>query len=263
MPGATPKYALPYSAGGDTISTIDNTMQSLAQAVEALVDQILPAGTLAPTARGTAPTGWALCEGQVVAQAGTYAALFAAIGAAYNTGGEGAGNFRLPNMKGKVPVGRDAAQTEFDTLGEAVGAKTVALTNTAQLPAHTHTDGTLASAAHAHGTNLAVQPSGDHTHVPGTPGYMFVVANGNISTHEVSSVTSPGGLRVPFLSTGSAFSNNNSTAGANSGEHAHALSGGVLADGPHDVSGATGSVGSGAAHDNIQPSLVVNYMVKL
>lgn len=42
-----------------------------------------------------APQGWLLCEGQVVAIA-TYPGLYATLGTTFNTGGEGAGNFRLP-----------------------------------------------------------------------------------------------------------------------------------------------------------------------
>ena len=49
----------------------------------------------------------------------TYANLFAAIGTTYGAG-NGTTTFTLPNLKGKVPVGRDSAQTEFDTLGETV-----------------------------------------------------------------------------------------------------------------------------------------------
>jgi len=40
--------------------------------------------------------GWLPCEGQVVSQT-TYQELFAVIASKFNTGGEGAGNFRLPN----------------------------------------------------------------------------------------------------------------------------------------------------------------------
>ena len=39
---------------------------------------------------------------------------------------------------GRVPVGIDAGQTEFDTVEETGGAKTHTLT-TAEMPAHTHT----------------------------------------------------------------------------------------------------------------------------
>jgi microcystin-dependent protein len=41
-------------------------------------------------------------------------------------------------MPGRVPVGLDATQTEFDTLLETGGAKTVTLDIT-QIPSHTHT----------------------------------------------------------------------------------------------------------------------------
>lgn len=34
MPGATSKYALPYSAGGDPVNTVDDTMQDLAELLD-------------------------------------------------------------------------------------------------------------------------------------------------------------------------------------------------------------------------------------
>lgn len=44
---------------------------------------------------GLPPAGYVLANGAVVAQA-DYPALYAAIGGAFNTGGEAPGNFRLP-----------------------------------------------------------------------------------------------------------------------------------------------------------------------
>ena len=81
----------------------------------------------------TAPTGWLLCDGSAVSRS-TYAALFAVIGTTYGSG-DGSTTFNLPSLKGKVPVGKDAAQTEFDTLGETGGSKTVDSSHT-----HTLTD---------------------------------------------------------------------------------------------------------------------------
>lgn len=83
-----------------------------------------------------APQGWAFCDGAPVSRV-NFPDLFAVIGTQYGAG-DGTTTFNLPNLKGRVAVGLDAAQTEFDTLAKQGGAKTHVLT-TAELPAHTHT----------------------------------------------------------------------------------------------------------------------------
>jgi len=105
---------------------------------DTLLDALVPTAVILPTGATSAPDGFLLCDGSEVSTT-TYATLFAAIGTAFNTGGEAGGNFRVPDMKGKVPVGRDAGQVEFDVLGESGGAKTHTLTE-AELAAHTHID---------------------------------------------------------------------------------------------------------------------------
>jgi microcystin-dependent protein len=84
---------------------------------------VVPTGCIMMWYTNTAPTGWLLCDGSAIPVGNT--ALIALIGP--NT----------PNMKGRVPVGRDAAQTEFDTLGETGGAKTHTLSEP-EIPPHTH-----------------------------------------------------------------------------------------------------------------------------
>lgn len=83
----------------------------------------------------TIPDGWLECDGSEVAIA-DYPLLYSAIGNLWGTPSD-ANHFVLPNFKGKVPVGYDSSQTEFDTIGESGGAKTHTLTE-AQIPAHTH-----------------------------------------------------------------------------------------------------------------------------
>lgn len=106
------------------------------------------AATVEWTAEAAAPTGALLCDGSAVSRT-TYRRLFRLIGTAFGVG-DGSTTFNLPNLKGKVPVGKDASQTEFDTLGETGGAKTHTLA-TSEMPAHTHTGTTSSDGSHQHG----------------------------------------------------------------------------------------------------------------
>lgn len=94
-----------------------------------------PVGEVKMFAGSSAPAGYLLCDGAAVSRA-TYAALFAVVGTAYGVG-DGSLTFNLPSLKGRVPVGRDAAQTEFDALGEVGGAKTHTL-SVGEMPSHNH-----------------------------------------------------------------------------------------------------------------------------
>jgi len=86
---------------------------------------------------GTAPTNWLICDGTAVSRT-TYATLFGVIGTVYGVG-DGSTTFNIPNLKGRVVVGFDSTQTEFDALGETGGAKTHLLTSAESgVPAHTH-----------------------------------------------------------------------------------------------------------------------------
>ena len=98
----------------------------------------LPVGAVVPWAGGAEPTGFLLCDGAVVLRA-TYAALFTAIGTSYNTGGEAADSFRLPNLKGRVPVGLGdtADNPEFNAMGKTGGEKAHAQT-VAEMAQHWH-----------------------------------------------------------------------------------------------------------------------------
>lgn len=111
---------------------------------------VVPTGTVLPYAGSTAPTGFSLCDGGTLSRT-TEARLFAVIGSTYGAG-DGSTTFNKPNLKGRVPVGLDSTQTEFDVLGEPGGAKTHTLT-TNEMPSHTH---------NASGGNFAVLASGTY-----------------------------------------------------------------------------------------------------
>jgi len=96
---------------------------------------VVPTGCIMMWSTGSSPSGWLLCDGSAISRT-TYALLFGVITTTYGAG-DGSTTFNVPDMKGRVPVGRDAVQTEFDTLGETGGAKTHTLTE-AEMPSHTH-----------------------------------------------------------------------------------------------------------------------------
>ena len=80
-----------------------------------------PPGMIATFAGSSAPTGWLLCDGTQYAQT-AYANLFAAIGSAWNTGGETAGNFRVPDLRGMFLRGTGSNGVVSGATGPAVGA---------------------------------------------------------------------------------------------------------------------------------------------
>lgn len=124
-----------------------------------------PTGMIVAYGNVTPPSGWLLCDGSAVSQT-TYADLYAIIGTNFNTGGEGAGNFRLPDIKGRVTIGngQDSGLSLSDrTLGTKLGEETHVLL-TAEMPAHSHgvTDpGHTHVEADADGTNTGVDQATD------------------------------------------------------------------------------------------------------
>lgn len=181
-----------------------------------------PAGSIMAWGALTAPTNWLLCDGSVVLKS-AWPSLYAAIGNQYATGGETELQFRLPNLKGRVAVGRDASQTEFDTLGETGGAKTHTLTS-AQIPSHTHT------------FSATTNTTGNHYHSIGftdstIPGWSYTSNNGAYD---------PGPNTSQYGGWGTNYA----------GDHSHT------------VSGTTASAGSDGAHNNLQPYIVLNYIIK-
>ena len=82
-----------------------------------------------------APTGWALCNGQLMSISQN-TALFSLIGTYY--GGDGKSTFALPNLQGSAPMGYGSGNGLTPrTWGEMGGEYQVTLLQN-QLPAHSH-----------------------------------------------------------------------------------------------------------------------------
>jgi microcystin-dependent protein len=118
------------------------------------------------------PAGWLWCDGRVISRT-TYANLFAVIGTAFNVGGETTAQFKLPDLRGRVPMGPNSFATAAGSsgrvangaaaIGNGGGEDDIALT-VAQMPSHQHVaSGTYTTAAGSDASGSGIPP---HNSVP-------------------------------------------------------------------------------------------------
>ena len=120
MPFTTPATVSPgdkYNASAHNIIVGDLT--DLDTRLTAATAYIVPAGSLTSYVGAAAPSGWLLCDGSQVSQS-TYSALYAIIGA-NKFGTDTGGNFFLPDLRGRVPVGL-GTNADVDVIGDNDGA---------------------------------------------------------------------------------------------------------------------------------------------
>jgi microcystin-dependent protein len=184
-----------------------------------------PAGIMFPYGGASAPSGWLLCDGSAVSRA-TYSDLFTAISTTFGVG-DGTTTFNLPDTARKVLVGAGGTGTATlaNTVGATGGAETHTLT-TAELSTHSHG---VTDSGHSHG----VTDSG-HTHT-----YDDELSTLNVTSSGASAVIKTGPTTLNTNSATTGISINSATTGI-----------------------STSNAGSGTAHNNMQPSLVTNYIIK-
>lgn len=225
-------------------------------------------GFVQATASSQVPTGWLACDGAAVSRT-VYASLFAAIGVAYGAG-DGTTTFNVPNLKGKVIVGVDAAQTEFNARGVTGGAKTVTLSVT-EMPAHAHGTSSTVDTNHAHNVYARNQDTGwmnqnwSHWHGArvGNGGWIGNTGHGHYN-HGGYASEAPEPGNFPF---GAVPVNVDST----DTNHYHNFNHDHPSTNYQSESPWAGnwththtipSQGGGGAHQNLQPYLAMNYLIK-
>ena len=133
-----------------------------------------------------APTGWALCNGQLM-PISQNTALFSLLGTTY--GGDGKSNFALPNLQGSAPLQQGQGPgLSLRSLGEIGGEQNVTLLQT-EMPAHNH--GVQAAA----GTGLA-DPS-NNAWASGAKGFGSVYSPTGNNVSMTPSATSITGGNLP------------------------------------------------------------------
>jgi len=218
-------------ADGDTISYSTATSKWVANS-----GRRIPVGALFPYPSLLAPEGYISCQGQILSQT-EYADLYSVVGSLYNIGGEPSGSFRIPNLTSRVPVGYSSGVSEFDPVGKYSGGNTHRLT-ISELPSHTHTQD-----AHSHSQNAHNHTQDSHSHSATTSFYNY---GGNFGYGYFGSFRNRVGVTGGWgLGTTSAQPTINGTAAVNQNATAQNM-----------------NTGGDVPHNNTQPYLTLNYVIK-
>lgn len=242
-----------YRSAADTLRT-DDTFVATRIDVGSNTYAFIPVGAVIPFAGSTAPNGFLLCFGQAISRT-TYVALWTLLSTTYGSG-DGVNTFNVPDLRGRVVAGLDnmggtgasrltgtTITGGGDNLGEVGGSQT-----------HTLASGELAQ--HSHTLN-------SHTHntVMGTHGHFIPV---RINDWWYDGFSNP---HRHYNNAGTVAEGPANFYGADSGAGANA--GTVIADlgtktsgSPSDNNTSTTPTSSTTAHNNVQPTMVLNYIIK-
>jgi microcystin-dependent protein len=227
---------------------------------------VLPAGIVAPFAGSTAPDGYLLCDGSAISRTG-YARLFTAISTAYGVG-DGSTTFNIPDLRGRTVAaldnmgGTDAGRLDLaNTLGTATGTQNHTLT-TSEIPVHSHpntlSSNTVASSSHRHDFAFSLLDSLYDAQGPNAA----MGTSGMAGAYKYSTGAWSGGLFD-----GNQFA---TTVHSNTGSGVGATVGRYISYGDTNTPSASTTVGitnanagSGGAHNNMQPTMLLNYIIKV
>lgn len=153
-----------WNNAGDKLTETewDQTDAAINAAIREVLNVAIFAGQIVIWPSDNVPAGWLLCNGAAISR-DDYADLFAVIGTTYGNG-DGSTTFNLPDMVGRVVVGRDGSQGEFAGLNQSGGEKSVTL-NLNEMPRHRHGESTASNVPAIYGELL--------------PGTTAVAASGN------------------------------------------------------------------------------------
>lgn len=214
----------------------------------------IPIGSVWMWLTGSVPTGTLLLDGSAVSRT-TYAALFALWSTTFGVG-DGSTTFNLPNFKHRIPIGRDAAESLCDVLGEVFGSLDhvhVGASHTHSIASDgAHTHATPAITAHTHG----ISADGDHAHTADTGNISAGVDMQTVidSAHNVAD-----NPHIHQLVTNTTGAHTHGAATASGGGQAAGV---TDSQGAHTHGAVTGAGGTGNTSAANPPCFTVNFIVQ-
>ena len=176
-----------------------------------------------------APRDWAFCDGQLL-QISENQSLYSILGTTY--GGDGRTTFGLPDFRGRVPIGQGQGNgLTSRRMGEQIGIEDITL-STAQMPIHSHAAETTISGSSVTAKLKASSEEGT-TNVPLNN---YLAQPADVGRSPVNMYESSADIEMAS----DAIEIDLSAVTANT---------------------TTDDTGGNSAHNNIQPSLVMNYII--
>ena len=222
-----------------------------------------PSGTVNTYAGSTAPTGWLLCDGRSTGiLRATYADLFAVIGTTYGAG-DGSTTFNLPDLRGRVVAGEDdmggtAANRLTNAVSGVAGTTLGAVGGNEIMHAHSHAN----SASFTGTAGSTGNDSPDHSHSGTTSmnaytDFLRVVGVAGTTMENNHAVGRGGGAYADYAGSYPNHQHNFSTGGA-SARHAHTFT----PSGSVSMTNANFPATSGGSSQNVQPTIIMSYIIK-
>lgn len=240
-----------HIAATSDVHGVTGSIASRLEALEALINNVIPVGGLLPHTGdpNNVPAGFYLADGSSLLRADE-PALYAVIGTTYGEGDDPGNTFALPKMDGRTPVGVDANDSDFNARGKTFGAKTHTLT-ISQMPSHNHggSTGSGGGGSTGSGGSGTTGGSGTLTTNSRTPDYRWYPSAGGGNHGAIAGSGSASQAPIPHASHNHTIPSHNHSIP----NHSHSIP-----NHTHSIS----SQGGGAAHNNVQPSIALPYIIK-
>ena len=251
----------------DTVEALQNKVgvdgdtrpSTLDKRVANIEAELTPVGSLTMFAGAAAPSGWLFCNGAAVSRS-TYADLFAVVGTTYGAG-NGSTTFNLPDLRDRAPVGAGTTYSLNQKFGATADSFTIAAGN---LPQHTHTihhghanDINFTQTDHTHGVTVT---GGNHSHEPSNPAYNFVTQDPNGVNGAVQTTS---GSNYAYNQPTTGNSGNLTLSGTADGAQANLSKTGGVTDNSTSSSGNGGFANTAISVDVVQPSIGINFIIKV